>query len=99
MNVNQLNIRGTKAVLALREEKLRNDIPFMINAKELPTNQAYLEYPNGTVKLVSLTKGARHFTLVKELTKEESFAVINENILSLIEQIKHIEQQISNKIL
>jgi len=80
MSAIHLQNKGTEAVKRLREEKLRNGVPFMINAKELPTNQAYLEYPDGTIKLVSVSKGARQFTFVRELTKEESLAVLAENI-------------------
>ena len=47
--------KGTAAVRKLRIQKLLNGHPFMINSKELISNQGYLEYPDGTIKLVSIT--------------------------------------------
>lgn len=64
--------RGTNAVLKLREQKLKRGLPFMINAKELATNQCYLEYPNGIIKLISIVHATQNIDVVRELTKEES---------------------------
>lgn len=64
--------RGTNAVLKLREHKLKNGLPFMINTNELATNQYYLEYPNGTIKLISIIPASQDIDIVRELTKEES---------------------------
>lgn len=64
--------RGTEAVRKLRIRKLVNGQPFMINSKELFSNQCYLEYPNGIIKLVSLTKAASDFSVVRELSSVEA---------------------------
>ena len=59
---------GTDAVKELRLQKLRNGLPFMINSDDLESNQCYLEFPDGTIKLVFLATGAREFTTVKALS-------------------------------
>ncbi len=64
--------KGTNAVKKLREHKLKNGLPFMINAKELATDQCYLEYPDGSIKLVTLIHARRDLDIVKELTAAEA---------------------------
>jgi hypothetical protein len=61
------------AVKRLRKEKHAKGLPFMINTKELPGNECYLEYPDGRILLVILkTHSDRHFTPVRELSVAES---------------------------
>lgn len=43
----------------------------MINSKDLPTGQCYLEFPDGTIKLVQLTDSAKDFNVLKILSAEE----------------------------
>ena len=64
--------RGTEAVRKHRLQKLKNGFPFMINSKELLSNQCYLEYPSGVIKLVSITKAARDFNIIRELSPVEA---------------------------
>lgn len=64
--------KGTNAVKRLREQKLRNGLPFMINAKELSTNQCYLEYPNGNIKLITVIQSTRDMHVIRELTSTEA---------------------------
>jgi hypothetical protein len=66
---------GTEAVKRLRLHKLHNGVPFMINSKELPGNQCYLEYPNGIIKLVKLLQGEMDFTVLQVLSPNESTEV------------------------
>jgi hypothetical protein len=77
MSVRKLQNTGTEAIKKMRLDKLRNGIPFMINSKELPSNQAYLEYPDGGIVLVMLAKGSRHFTPVRSLSSSEIAIVRN----------------------
>ena len=63
--------KGTIAVRKLREQKLRSGVPFMINAKELATNQCYFEYPNGSIKLVTVMPSSRDISVIRELTSAE----------------------------
>lgn len=64
--------KGTNAVKKLREQKLKNGLPFMINVKELTTSQCYLEYPNGSIKLVVIVNATREMDVVRELTTVEA---------------------------
>lgn len=64
--------KGTQAVKKLRLQKLRNGYPFMINSNELQGNQCYLEYPNGIIKLVSVTYPAKDFNIIRELSAIEA---------------------------
>ena len=64
--------KGTNAVKKLREKKLRSGLPFMINVKELSTNQCYLEYPNGSIKLITVVHSARDIDVIRELTSMEA---------------------------
>ncbi|HZV71141.1 MAG TPA: hypothetical protein VFG10_16420 [Saprospiraceae bacterium] len=67
-----LSKKGTDAVKKLRELKLRNGLPFMINARELPTNQCYLEYPNGSIKLITVIHSRLDMDVIHELTSTEA---------------------------
>jgi hypothetical protein len=59
-------------VRKLREQKLRDGHPFMINAKELASDQCYLEYPNGSIKLVTVVHSSRDIDVIKELSYAEA---------------------------
>ena len=63
---------GNDAVQELRLQKLRSGHPFMINSKELQSNQCYLEYPDGNIQLVFLKNAAREFTVVRTLSLSEA---------------------------
>lgn len=67
--------KGTNAVRKLREQKLRAGLPFMINAKELATNQCYLEYPDGAIKLITVRHASRSVEVNRELSKSEAIQV------------------------
>jgi len=62
---------GNEAVQKLRLEKLRSGHPFMINSKDLESNQCYLEYPDGAIQLVFLKNAAREFTVIRTLSPSE----------------------------
>ena len=62
---------GSEAVRKLRLQKLRNGRPFMINSKDLPTDQCYLEFPDGSIKLVQLKNSAKDFTVLRTLSADE----------------------------
>jgi len=44
----------------------------MINSDDLENNQCYLEFPDGTIKLVFLANGAREFTTISILSAKEA---------------------------
>jgi hypothetical protein len=62
-----LGCAGTDAVKKLRVAKLRRGYPFMINSKDLPVGQCYLEYPSGSIVLATLSKSNQDFDVVREL--------------------------------
>lgn len=64
--------KGTNAVKRLREQKLKNGFPFMINAKELSSNECYFEYPNGRIKLITVVHSSRTIDVIRELTLNEA---------------------------
>jgi hydrogenase maturation factor HypF (carbamoyltransferase family) len=54
--------KGNDAVRRLRLQKLRSGHPFMINSNDLESYQCYLEYPDGSIKLVLMNRLASvHF--------------------------------------
>jgi len=63
---------GTDAVNRLRLSKLKSGNPFMINAKELPGNQCYLEFPDGRIQLVTISSSGTDFVLLRELSVSEN---------------------------
>lgn len=64
--------RNGIVVKKLRDQKLRAGLPFMINVTELTSNQCYLEYPNGVIKLVSVVSSSRDINVVKELNASDA---------------------------
>ncbi len=66
---------GNAAVKKLRINKFNKGLPFMINSKDLPGYQCYLEYPNGSIVLVSLKQATRDFTIIRQLTQKEKITI------------------------
>jgi hypothetical protein len=64
--------RNGIVVKKLRIQKLSAGLPFMINVKELASNQCYLEYPSGVIKLVSIVSATRDINVVKELNSSDA---------------------------
>lgn len=71
MNIKQLEANGFKAVQLLRKAKLKKGQPFMINSRQLPSDQCFLEFPGGSIKVVTVSKKENEFVVVKELTDKE----------------------------
>lgn len=66
---------GTAAVMQLRKEKLASGKSFMINSEELPAKQSYMEYPDGTINIVTIAPDERSFITVRKLSNTETLAV------------------------
>lgn len=66
------SFRNSIVVKKLREQKLRAGLPFMINVNELSSNECYLEYPNGDIKLISVTSSSREFKVIRELNTSDA---------------------------
>lgn len=71
-DLKKIEQQGTEAVKKMRRQKLDAGLPFMINSKDLSSNQCYLEYPSGIIKLVSIKSSARDFDVIRELTISEA---------------------------
>jgi hypothetical protein len=69
--IEEIEQKGTAAVKRLRIKKLERGHPFMINSKDLPGNQCYLEYPNGSIALVTISKSSKDFTVLRTLSLDE----------------------------
>jgi hypothetical protein len=61
-----------KAIKRLRKKKLSQGLPFMINSEVLPSDQCYLEYPDGTIKIAEADTKERDFQIVFELSSNEA---------------------------
>lgn len=66
----RLEKEGLSAVRRLRESKLANGLPFMINSNTLPSHQCYLEYPDGSIKIVEANASKADFIVVGEADAE-----------------------------
>lgn len=71
-NIQKLNL---DVVRKLRLNKLAAGKPFMINAANLPSSQSYLEFPDYSIKLVSISANQRGFTIISVLSKEEALEI------------------------
>ncbi len=63
---------GTNAVKKLRDNKLAAGVPFMINSKDLPSKQSYLEFPDHSIQIVTVSVDAHSFITVKVLDAREA---------------------------
>ncbi len=70
-------ISGT-VVRRLRRQKLDNGKPFLIWSDKLPKNQSYLEYPDHSIKIVTVSPDLMSFTVVEELTNIQAQVLRNE---------------------
>ncbi|GAA4805101.1 hypothetical protein GCM10023231_37830 [Olivibacter ginsenosidimutans] len=73
--VEELKTVGSSVVRRLRKQKLDNGRPFLIWSDKLPKNQSYLEYPDHSIKVVTVSQDLNSFTVVRELTKTQEKAV------------------------
>lgn len=66
---------GATVVRNLRKQKLSSGQPFLINSENLPEKQSYLEYPDNSIKIVSVASGGKSFTEVRKLSLTEANAI------------------------
>ena len=71
MSIKQLEKSGIEAIKNLRKSKLKNGHPFMINSNSLPPGQCYLEYPDGSIVLVTLSRNNNDFIVITKYSSEE----------------------------
>jgi hypothetical protein len=68
---------GTAAVKRLRKQELAAGFPFMINSKDLPSTQSYMEYPDGTINIVTVATDKHSFDTVRKLSDDEAQVLRN----------------------
>ncbi|MDQ6902189.1 MAG: hypothetical protein M3139_04140 [Bacteroidota bacterium] len=61
------NKSAINKIKSLRREKLSSGIPFMINSDQLPSHQCYMEYPDGSIKVVEANSKEGDFKIIEEL--------------------------------
>jgi hypothetical protein len=66
---------GNTVVRDLRNKKLSDGRTFMIYSDQLPKNQSYLEYPDNSIKIVTVSNDQKSFTIVKELTNKQATGI------------------------
>jgi hypothetical protein len=74
MTAKEMERRGRMAIRKLRLQKLKQGHPFMINSSELPDGQCWLEYPDGHIHLVKLSKCRMDFESISKMSLKESDA-------------------------
>lgn len=77
-NLERLLTIGQTAVRRLRKQKLKQGQPFLIWSEKLPKDQSYLEYPDRSIKIVTVAPNMRSFIIVKELTTIQAQAIRDE---------------------
>lgn len=60
------------AVRKLREKTLSQGNPFMIYHKNLPKGKYYMEYPDGKMKIVSVSRKENDFVVESELSQQQA---------------------------
>ena len=61
------NRSAINKIKSLRKTKLSQGIPFMINSDALPSYQCYLEYPDGSIKIVEANSKESDFKIIEDL--------------------------------
>lgn len=70
--IEELKAISSTVVRRLRRQKLDNGNPFLIWSNKLPKNQSYLEFPDHSIKIVTLATNLKSFTIIRELTKGQA---------------------------
>jgi hypothetical protein len=63
---------GSDAVKRLRSAKLASGKPFMITSKNLPLKHTYLEFPDRSIKIVTLSANQHEFVVLNTLNASEA---------------------------
>jgi hypothetical protein len=61
-----------KVIKQLRKRKLSEGHPFMINSDVLEKGQCYMEYPDGSIKIVEADMKHKEFYVVYELSENDA---------------------------
>lgn len=66
----RLHKAGLEAVKLLRKQKHQAGLPFMINSNTLDPHQCYLEYPDGSMKIVEANSQKTDFIIVEDVNPQ-----------------------------
>ncbi|GGH06846.1 MULTISPECIES: hypothetical protein [Sphingobacterium] len=69
--------RGSMAVKALRANRLKSGLPFMINVTGMERKLCYMEYPNGKIHLVKQSNNGSDFETMHILDESETIQLRN----------------------
>lgn len=72
MKLKRLENSANKAILILRKNKLKSGLFFMINSDQLPPDECYLEYPDGFITRVVLSRKHNDFKPLEKYSLKES---------------------------
>ena len=75
MKIKKLEKSGMLAIKNLRESKFKLGLPFMINSIMLPSDQCYMEYPDGSVIHVKLSRRHNDFKVISEFTPQQGLEI------------------------
>ena len=71
MKREKLEQSGNLALKHLRKASLEKGHPFMINSDKLPFDECYLEFPDGSIQLVTISRSKQDFKVVRQLSVKE----------------------------
>lgn len=60
------------AIKLLRQKKLEQGLPFMINTEILDSKQCFMEYPDGSIKLVEADPHTCDFRILHEYKSKDA---------------------------
>jgi hypothetical protein len=72
MTAKKLEKSASGAIKLLRRKKFEQGLPFMINSDMLDSDQCFLEYPDGSIKIVEADPEKCDFRVVFEYDINES---------------------------
>lgn len=67
MTAKKMEQSARRKIRQLRKQKLEQGLPFMIGSEELPAQQCYLEFPDGSIKIVEAGARNSDFKIIEEL--------------------------------
>jgi hypothetical protein len=76
MTARNLEQSANRAIQTLRRTKHKLGLPFMIHSDILESNQCFLEYPDGSIKLVEANPKECDFIIILEYNMQDSKKII-----------------------
>lgn len=76
--IEELKTVSSTVVRRLRKQKLDSGKPFLIWSSKLPKDQSYLEYPDHSIRIVTVAPNLKSFTIIRELTKGQAQSIRRE---------------------